>query len=335
MVNEDLYDTFLSQDWNADFQHHSSRDEAPLECIIVEPRSHPRLPAVLANMSAQFPYAALTVYHSAENETFVKEAIQQSSKVMLTCFTKGNIDRDDYNSLLMSTAFWAERPCKHTLIFQTDTGCRKNRVLRYLHYGYVGAPWTWTCIPSDPLITYGNGGFSLRNSALMRQILYDHVPPSGWNEDVYFSKCAYHYDDFRMPTMEVASSFAIEYNDHPDPMAFHQAWGYHSRDKVEAWLNHKVESLGSVKGTLLDVSNITIVSEKGDMVSGKALKGWVRMGISREGLFIPAGSRPPINEIFSGQRKHIKLELTDASKVYTVFVHMNRGAVDKDVLVKS
>lgn len=334
--NEALYNAFLAAPWLPDFQSHRLRcgNAAPqLECVIVEPRCHPCLKGVLYNISTQFPLSALTVYHSSDNRCFVQNIVGENNNVHLVEFTDGNISRDDYNTLLTSRDFWRDRCSKSTLIFQTDTGVRKNRILKFMHYGYVGAPWTWTCLPSDQCIRYGNGGLSLRNTRLMQDIVNLYDPIEGWNEDVFFSKHAFHWTEVPAIGAEEASSFSVEYNSHPDPMGFHQAWRLHPHNTVKTWFSELEIEIG--EGIeLFNIESVHIVSERGHKQPGDAeLKVWIEAGISHHGVHIPKGSQPPFTDPFPGLAKHLVLGIghPGLKSALAVKVPLIRGSVSEDV----
>jgi len=197
-----------------------------LECVIVEPRKHAALKGVLHNFAYYLPNACFTLYHSMENQELANELRAIAPNLHTVCFREGNMAREDYSALLESLAFWNDRRGERVLIFQTDTGLRKNDIAKFWRYGYVGAPWTWTPYPADPFFLVGNGGLSLRDPQLMRDILIRNPPTQGdgHNEDLYFANAALHAG--RCPDVETAAEFSVEWMHHPDPMGFHQAYRF-------------------------------------------------------------------------------------------------------------
>jgi hypothetical protein len=208
---------------------------SPLECVIVEPRRHPALEGVLHNFAYFLPNARFTLYHSTENADFVQNIVNDAP-IKLVNFREGNMGREDYNELLKSPEFWGDRAAERTLIFQTDTGILKNSVARFWKYAYVGAPWTWSEL-GDPFFRVGNGGLSLRDTAFCLEAAKD-TGESKLPEDVYFAYRALYAQ--RSPSVDLASSFSMEYLDHPDPMGFHQAYrlAVHTPERQKSLLRH-------------------------------------------------------------------------------------------------
>lgn len=225
-----------------------------LECVIVEPRNHPALKGVLHNVAYYLPNACMTLYHSRENQPLADELRALSPNLHTVCFRDGNMKATDYSALLKTLAFWEERRGERVLIFQTDAGLRKNNVAKLWRYGYVGAPWNWLTFPSDPFFFVGNGGLSLRDPALMRDILLKHPPNEALAEDVYFAHAALYAG--RLPDVATAAEFAVEYLDHPDPMGFHQAYRFQCH--TEAYRRSLVMPLSAASAASAESANPSV-----------------------------------------------------------------------------
>jgi hypothetical protein len=290
---------FYSLQWQDNFDTHPCASDAPLECVIVEPRNHDNLDATLRNISCMLPYAALTVYHSKQNASNIRNIVYkngETNNVNLRCFTEDNITRFKYCDMLCDPTFWGELQSDKVLIFQTDSGIRKNTLLRYMEYDYIGAPWSWP-IYGDPNITIGNGGFSLRSRRLMHDIcqvfkrnLQCHDKDLGEPEDVFFARHLIHVNDAILPTFEIASSFAVEHNTHADPFAFHQAYAFHPKPIVERWFNESSMDPYNASVTLC-IKDAWIETDFGHVWSSPKLTQWLALGIGSAGFRLPKDSR--------------------------------------------
>lgn len=282
---DELYDQFLNHPWKHCFSTHPAPHEAELECVIVEPRCHPRLGGVLRNMSAMLPYAAMTIICSQENVSFVRDIVATSpgNNVRILPHFEGNITRDQYSDFMQSQHLWEELLiADRILIFQTDSGVRKNNILRFMHFDYIGAPWSW--IPDMPV---GNGGFSLRNRRLMSHICSTYTQPQDSTrveEDLFFSYCMKNFlgNQCNVPGSEDAGAFSVEYNYHEDPMGFHQAYGIHFERDAEYVRRLLTVPCSSPLG-LPCIRDAWYQCTDGSKITHPRLIGYLRLGISHYG----------------------------------------------------
>lgn len=235
----DIFDAFLER-YETDFSTHPRPQDSYLECIIIEPRKHPRLGGVLRNMSAVLPYAALTIVCSNDNAELVMEIIgRQPNNVRVIPAFETNVSVREYNILLTSSIFWDNIAISpKILIFQTDSGIRKNNILDFIHYDYIGAPWPW--VTDD--YNVGNGGFSLRTRAVMSYIVNNFKFAAIDSEDLMFHSALKLLPNVRLPSPSVASAFSMEHNHHPDPLGFHKVYEFHPRDVVSKLLSSQAET---------------------------------------------------------------------------------------------
>ena len=199
-------------------------------CVIVEPRCHERLIPVIKNFMflLQSKGWGLIIYHSGENEEFVKKGLEGWPNVLYHKVVERNMMVHQYNDLLCSPQFWNDMVhigSHHVLMFQVDTVLLKDTIDDFLQYDYVGAPWSVRWLGLD----IGNGGLSLRNvwkcrliagqcPRVVKTIYGDrHLG----NEDVYFAWYM-HHQGASLPTVETAKEFSIETIFHPDPCGMHQ-----------------------------------------------------------------------------------------------------------------
>jgi len=199
-------------------------------CVIIEPRCHPKLIIVIKNFMylLQSKGWGLIVYHSGENENFVKEGLSDWMNVLYVKFTEQNININTYNDFMCSPQFWQQLMhigCNHALFFQIDTVLLKDSVDDFLEYDYIGAPWVVKWLGLD----IGNGGLSLRNVFKMwmisrqgsRLIQTKYGERYLGNEDVFFSYYAT-IQGARLPSVETALKFSIETIYYEDPCGIHQ-----------------------------------------------------------------------------------------------------------------
>ena len=327
------FEDFLKRGWKPNFDVHPS--DANLEMVIVEPRNHEHLAGVLSNMSALVPNAMLTVIHSKENSDLVHSIVKPNSSEnnvrLIPCF-QSNIDRDTYSKLLMSPEFWGIMRAPKTLIFQTDTALRHNSLLRFMHYDYIGAPWTGP-VCNDPNVRIGNGGFSLRSRSFMEDIAMKTVfnqdtsqPPLP--EDVHFGKHIVTYNDAVIPSIADASMFGLEYMQHPNPMAVHKAWTFdvHSEEYIRDIMTTNLASPSQTSSIV--IMDAWVESENGYICKTYNISSWLSIGITTDGLRVPKGSVLSCLEKdpFPGRKKYMKVKViaNGVGRLYTVRLHHNQ-----------
>lgn len=114
--------------------------------VIVEPRKHPALEPVVANMAAASPMP-ITIVHGTANSDFAREIAGRNPRVdVLAQFDAANLDIVGYNQLLLHPNFWdnlGATPGDKIVVFQTDSGiCRMDAGPGpALQSDYCGAPW--------------------------------------------------------------------------------------------------------------------------------------------------------------------------------------------------
>lgn len=341
MNGSDLYDTFLDAHLliasTTTFSEHPAAKDALLECVIIEPRPHPRLLGVVANVSANFPNAAITILHSRKHP--LPQHLQEASTIKKIVICEENLSRSEYSKLVASNQFWADMlTSPYTLIFQTDTGVRKNAILRYLEYDYIGAPWDWM-VWGSMHIQIGNGGFSLRNRALMAEITEKHganllatwedpvTKEQGEAEDIFFARHLVHWECARLPTYDVASSFSMEHNVHSDPLGFHRAYDMHPYPIVQSLLEPCLNRLKSHTpfSSRLRIEDAWIQTNDGHVYKTDILIPWLSLGISgiTNALHIPKDTKLPIHAASIpsndfGSPKWLCIKVYGCEKVYTI-----------------
>jgi hypothetical protein len=213
-------------------------------CVIVEPRQHPNLIAVIKNFMFMLQGTGwgLIVYHGPDNERFVKDGLNPAfleahHKVHYVRMAQSNLTTGEYSAMLCNPMFWQclldGFKCEHALIFQCDTLLLKGSkaIDAFLKYDYVGAPWPGCGIgmalpPNNRRMqmTVGNGGLSMRNVRAMLSITLKYPYPCelGVPEDVYFSYwMKVHETEYWVPTSDESSAFSMEHVHNPDAAGLH------------------------------------------------------------------------------------------------------------------
>jgi hypothetical protein len=199
------------------FQMIPSKELTQKFCIMIEPREHPLLEAVLKNFMALLSKKGwgLLIFHGTHNQEFVNTIVQDWKQVYLCNLGVENLTTSSYNQLLMNLSFWNQLESfgiKNALIFQTDVVLLQDNVDDFLEYDYVGAPWNPQTAPwcQGKEFPGGNGGFSLRNVSAMKDCVLSHQNTFiRWNEDIFFSVVC-HQLHKRLPPMSISSNFSVE-----------------------------------------------------------------------------------------------------------------------------
>lgn len=243
--------------------------------VFVEPRKHPCTEFVLRNFRHFMPTWKIIIVHGTENEDFMKVICSTiKGKFEFINAKVANLPNQSYNTLFTAPAFWEVLPSK-VLIAQTDTLLMKPATeeieVLLSKYSFVGAPWSYLCqrcqkplakkcghmIDQEVVCSLapsmvGNGGLSLRDSKIMKDICerscLDFTPcakisqlwkvPQGrtsvkgtTNEDVFFCK-SIALRNLPMPSRQEALEFAIEqvgplgWSDSPAALGLHKPWVY-------------------------------------------------------------------------------------------------------------
>jgi len=226
------------------FQDMHSKHTVRKFCVIVEPRQHPNLIAVIKNFMFLLQHTGwgLIVYHGPDNERFVKEGLSEAISdacVHYVRMSQRNLTTAEYSAMLGNPMFWQclleGFKCEHALIFQCDTLLLKggDAIDSFLKYDYVGSPWPdgGMCVALPPhnrslQIAVGNGGLSLRNVRVMLAVTNNHPYPIESDvpipEDIYFSYwLKVHEAVYWVPSSEEASAFALEHLHNPDAAGLH------------------------------------------------------------------------------------------------------------------
>jgi len=316
---------FSNHDWECDFGTHPIK--SPLVGILIENRNHRYLEATLRNFSCMLPFASLWIMHSEKNKETIERLVGKFPNIRTECclpdegFTVRECDM-----MKMSPEFWEKFVDFHrVLIFNVDTGIKKNTVLRFMHFDYIGA--TWYHRPAG--LDQGNGGFSLRNPRLMLEICTKHredaVPP----EDMYFArKIQDQCSGVCLPTQRECELFSTETRELPRTFGFHDVETYCPESRcVYIPIDGPRQKLMSIERADIDgIVNVTPLVRLG--IGPSCLR------LFKETVFSP-GKYLNIDgksfELKNGRlRRDVILRPSSEFHVYYRFSDHNNDNVDKD-----
>ena len=211
----------------------ATRASAEGAAVIVEPRRHPALRAVVANHRAMLPsHWPIRLWTSTANVAWAfteLRGIPGPLEVYELAGGVADLDQLSYSELLMSSDFWESQKEPWILIFQTD--CVMFRPLAgvelasWQKYDYVGANYYNPAEVAPAGIGGVQGGFSLRRRETMLDCLarvrWDDVnrwraaaavPPIAESrrfEDIYYTHaCA--IIGATLPPASVRGEFSVE-----------------------------------------------------------------------------------------------------------------------------
>jgi len=203
--------------------------------VIVEPRKHPLVEAVIRNVMYYLGEEwDLQVFGTADTRNLLTD-IFPDWKYTFIELSQNNLNAYTYSQLLKTINFWEQIPGENILIFQTDSFILNldNLTLwnKYLQYAFVGAPHNIHL--NTPKGVGYNGGFSLRRKSAMIECLSKISQNAvdqyrtlyklriGFSEDVYFYTAS-ELLGLPLPSMEEAKIFCIQDgNFYPTPIALH------------------------------------------------------------------------------------------------------------------
>ena len=309
MEGEDIYNDFISQEWNCDnFKFHQKISKSCLlEAYIHEPSNHKNLMHVLKNMSYMIPYCGLKIHCSEKNYESLKELKNFNKNIIIDQSIPSSRTLWEYNNMMVNPEFWKSFESEKVLIFQTDSAVLQNNILKFIHYDYIGARWPYNPTEVDD-IHIGNGGFCLRNPKICYDICRKNNLPPQWAEDVFYAK-HFHYTEYAvLPEISVADEFSSELVPSLNSFGMHKTYGYNSKFFIKRLLNLNYQKIK--QPLIIDVcigcdNNIIHRSEK--------LTNWVKLGVSHNGINIPKDAIVPFDlgkdaPNFAGQKKYLLIK---------------------------
>ena len=154
------------------------------------------------------------VFGFKKNELFLKNLLKGMEDVVkiIILDKEGIKNVNDYNDLMLSLNFWNNFKEKKILIYQKDSFLFRGYLIdKYLKFDYIGAIW-----PHFPNNLYnGNGGLSIRNVELMKDIIkLNNYDNNSIPEDLFISfiinKNPIFFSEYSFPNIEDCGNFSIE-----------------------------------------------------------------------------------------------------------------------------
>lgn len=247
--------------------HTSKRNTA----AIVDTRSLGQLLPLLLHFSSVLgPGWPIVLFTSPQNEIPPSAPFKRliDEHRLAVRFLPPNVDfenRLDVSRFMTEPWMWEQlAPAGHVIMFQADSIVCSSSTLRvddFLAYDFVGAP-------IDPAHGEGyNGGLSLRNRSMVLDIIsesnwsrefdlaHDKQLPSVEFEDQWFYKKMRELPDrgksaARLPSLEVAQTFAVETIWYDKPLGYHQVqrWQRDRMNEVESWCSEYKIATSNVIG---------------------------------------------------------------------------------------
>jgi len=201
--------------------------------VILEPRPLPGLEYVVRNiMHFLGEEWGLCIVTSQKNRDFLYSTFRDWQTVQTRFFEQENLTREEFRNMRKSIPYWESLPGKQLLCFEADTLMCRRGIEDYLQYDYVGAPWRKSLALSDK-IRVGNGGLSLRSKQTMIDMIRLGRPKVIPSEDSYFSIHLHlHQEDYNLPDLKTANTFAVETMYYPTPLGIHKPWLYLSTAEI-------------------------------------------------------------------------------------------------------
>lgn len=237
----------------------------PSECkytaVLIENRIDFKIETILLNLiTLTNEDVGIQIFYNEENESYILPLIKKYSldNVILSKITNFSFS-SQYQQFLFSKEFYDTVIGEKILLFQIDSLLLKYFDYSYFDYDWVGALWNKETLqqPSlkdifSNLLPIGNGGFNIRNIKKCRacaEVVNYTYPirvgdsPYVINEDNAYSYLLQINKNFlntKFPTIEAASSFAVETIYHEDPMAIHAFYKYFDYTKEQALYVKKI-----------------------------------------------------------------------------------------------
>jgi hypothetical protein len=206
--------------------------------IIIEPRKHKALSFVLNNvLECLSEDWKIVFFHGYNNIEYSKNIVKDLNtnyynRIELVQLNVDNLNQKTYSQILATkSVIYDYIVTEYFLIFQTDSMIFKvnsHLINEFINsnYDYIGAPWL-ICgyTPTKERDFIGNGGFSLRRTRKMLQIIENNTWDENheWHEDLFFTK---KYADIEVikPDYELAKKFCVDEVYSPITMSCHRPW---------------------------------------------------------------------------------------------------------------
>jgi len=196
---------------------------------LIEYRILPHIEVLLRNTILNLGYDwSYTIICGKENYSFMEKMANDIHKNIKVINTKHDfMNQNIYNNFLLTTSFWNLFTGEKILIYQGDSFIFKSNIEEFLHWDYIGSPFSFDCVKP---INVGNGALSLRSKSKMLEVLnrfpidkidkaiflpntieykleqeFDYIP-----EDIYFSQILQTYKIGTVADYNTANQFSSE-----------------------------------------------------------------------------------------------------------------------------
>jgi hypothetical protein len=151
---------------------------------------------------------------------------------------------NNYSNLLKSYEFWNQFNEDFVLLFQYDSLAFKKFDYKFLDYNYIGAQWP-KHIQQLKDIYNGNGGTSLRNVNIMKEITNEYNYKNddiNTPEDMYFAKYLYE-KNILMNDSTICDEFSFENIYNEESIYCHALYECISLQKMEEYICNRIDKL--------------------------------------------------------------------------------------------
>ena len=209
----------------------------PQTAIIIEPRRHKALWFVLDNALTNLSEDwKIVLFHGTMNEDYAQDVAKKlnTNRLQLVKLPVDNLNGWTYSKYLSQKGIIYDYiDTKYFLVFQTDSMILKKNKHKMKEFidmdiDYVGAPWKQVnYYMTDVRGHIGNGGFSLRKTSAMKNIMEVNPwdPGDIWHEDLYFTKPIQGHP-LKKPSYDKAKEFCVDEVYHDAPLAIHKPWDH-------------------------------------------------------------------------------------------------------------
>jgi hypothetical protein len=239
--------------------------------IIIEPRKHKALSFVLNNVCECLSEEwKIILFYGTNNYEYSKNIIDELNEKFKSPFTEingnrinmvglnvDNLNLKTYSQLLATKSLIYDYiDTEYFIVFQTDSMILKSNshlINEYINsdIDYVGAPWLICNYPPTQNRNFiGNGGFSLRRTSKMLEIIEkyqwnEHSRDWEWPEDLFFTDNYSNITTIK-PDYEKAKLFCVDEIFSPVSFAVHSCWKHTHYPQLVA-LYPEIENLKNLQ----------------------------------------------------------------------------------------
>lgn len=178
----------------------------------------------------------LYIFHSEENETFIKNELIGIDNIIYIKFDYDISNALKYTDFCLSPFIYQYVLEEHILTFQTDSLMLKKWNDIYNNYDLIGSPW-------EKIPYGGNGGITYRSRKLIMNaldnlnFLYNILGLYGNHDDVILSVFA-HLSNLKVNYLSDGIEFGVETIFNENAMCCHQIVNYHSDEDISKIIKH-------------------------------------------------------------------------------------------------